>query len=404
MWVRNLEPAARRASGRGLDGASGYDRTMSGPGADDNGGSSCPHPLEPLLLDQLDPLERGRAHGEHWRGAIHELARLRLGLARQRGGFADEAQVLAHARPYLPALRTHLPAMADELQGIAEGADLLPERVVVLNHHAGSAFGSTAIYLNGDEGPVLGETLDLHADAEPFVRMLRIAAAGGEQETLCLTLAGCLGVAGLGGRRAGRGVAVATNELSSTDGRVGVLGSAVVRAMLEQDSAVQARDLLLRLPLASGRNYMIADGHHYFGIETSGELKVQTQEGPRAAHLHTNHCFDPVLRQREAVPRSSTTFHRLNLATTIYAQQRPRDADALWSLLHTRDGTPGSVCVEAEAVAAAEPTATCAVLVMRIRDGWMRVVRGSAHRAEPLELSLELLLERWGDRSETRGL
>ncbi|MEX1368815.1 MAG: C45 family peptidase [Nannocystaceae bacterium] len=368
---------------------------MSGHGADDNGSSSGPHPLEPLLLDQVEPLERGRAHGEHWREAIHELAQIRVGLALRRGSFVDEAELLGVARRHLPVLRAELPAMADELQGIAEGADLSPERVVVLNREHGA--GSTAIYLNGDEGPVLGETWDLHADAEPYVRMLRIAAVGGEQETLCLTLVGCLGVAGLGGRRGGRGVAVAINELSSTDGRVGVLGPAVVRAMLEQDSADKARALLLRTPLASGRNYMIADGHRYFGIETSGELKVQTQEGPRAAHLHTNHCFDPVLRQREAVARSSTTFHRLNLATTIYAQQRPRDADALWCLLHTHDGTPGSLCVEPSPAAEPTATTTCAVIVMRIGDGWMRVVRGSAHRAEPLELSVG----RWGEPSET---
>ncbi len=364
------------------------------------------HVLEPLVLDQVDARARGRAHGEHWRAAIHELAELRLGLTLRRSGFLDEAEVLAAAGLHLPVLHAQLPQLAEELHGIADGADISPERVVVLNHYTdlrdvprsvlgpaaeqeqqrepGDPDGCTAIYFSGDRGPLMGETWDLHANAEPYVRMLRIAPAGGEHETLCLTLVGCLGAVGI----SSRGVAVTVNNLSSTDGRVGVVWPALVRAMLEQPDARAAYELLLRTPLSSGHHYVIADGHDYYGVETSGELKVLTQLGPRAAHLHTNHCFDPVLRRREAVPERSTSFHRLNLATTIYAQQRPRDLEGLWSLLHTRDGSRGSLCIDP--VAGAEPTATatCAVIVMRLHDGRVRVVQGGAHRSEPLELSV----------------
>jgi isopenicillin-N N-acyltransferase-like protein len=229
----------------------------------------------------------------------------------------------------------------------------------------------------------MGETWDLHGNAEPYVRMLRIAPRGGEQETLCLTLTGCVGAAGINSR----GVAVTVNNLSSTDGRVGVVWPALVRAMLERPDARAAYELLLRTPLSSGHHYAVADGREFFGVECSGELKVLTQVGPRAAHLHTNHCFDPVLRRREAVPPGSTSFHRVNLATTIYAQQRPRDLEGMWALLHTRDGTPGSLCIDPRAD---DPTATatCAVIVMRLRDGLVRVVRGGAHRSEPLELAV----------------
>lgn len=362
------------------------------------------HLLEPLLLDQADPRERGRAHGEHWRAAIHELAEIRLALTLRRSAFLDEAEVLAAAGLHLPVLRAQLPGLADELVGIAEGADLSPERVVVLNHYTdlrdvprsvlgapatgspepGDPDGCTAIYFSGDRGPLMGETWDLHANAEPYVRMLRIAPAGSDHESLCLTLAGCLGAAGI----SGRGVAVTINNLSSTDGRVGVVWPALVRAMLEQPNARAAYELLLRTPLSSGHHYVIADGHDYYGVETSGGLKVLTQLGPRAAHLHTNHCFDPVLRRHEAVARGSTSFHRLNLATTIYAQQRPRDADGLWSLLHTRDGSRGSLCIDPAPGAAPTATATCAVIVMRLHDGWVRVVQGGAHRSEPLELAV----------------
>jgi isopenicillin-N N-acyltransferase like protein len=318
--------------------------------------------------------------------------------------------VLAAAGLHLPVLRAWLPAMAEELEGIAEGAGLSPERVVVLNQYTdlrdvprsvlglperaprlepdgpvserGDPDGCTAVYFMGDRGPLMGETWDLHANAEPYVRMLRIAPAGRDHETLCLTLTGCLGAAGIGAH----GVAVTINNLSSTDGRVGVVWPALVRAMLEQTSARAAYELLLRTPLSSGHHYVVADGHDYYGVECSGELKVLTQLGPRAAHLHTNHCFDPVLRRREAVPRGSTSFHRLNLATTLYAQARPRDEDGMWSLLHTHDGSAGSLLVQPPPGAEPTATATVAVIVMRLADGWVRVGRGGADGGDPLEL------------------
>jgi len=380
---------------------------VSGPGAKNEERS---HPLEPLLLDQVDPRARGRAHGEHWRAEIQELAEIRLGLALRRGDFLDVEEVLAVAGLHLPVLRERLPAMAEELEGIAEGAGVEAERVVVLNQYTdlrdvprsvleraggvgsregaqgeGDPGGCTAVYFMGEGGPLMGETWDLHANAEPYVRMLRIAPAGGEDETLCLTLTGCLGAVGL----SGRGVGVTINNLSTTDGRVGVVWPALVRAMLEEPNARAAYELLLRTPLSSGHHYVIADGHDYYGVECSGELKVLTQLGPRAAHLHTNHCFDPVLRRREAVPVGSTSFHRLNLATTIYAQARPKDEEGMWRLLHARDGSPGSLCIDPPGVGEeATTTATVAVIVMRLRDGWVRVVRGGEHRGEAIELGV----------------
>ena len=90
MWETKLDRP-------GDGGASGYDRGVSETGDGYGRRSSTVHPLTPLLLDQRDPLARGRAHGEHWREEIHELATIRLALALRRGDFRDEAEVLAVA-------------------------------------------------------------------------------------------------------------------------------------------------------------------------------------------------------------------------------------------------------------------------------------------------------------------
>lgn len=366
--------------------------------------------IEILELDHDDPGARGEAHGEHWRGPIRELAELRAELALQKGQVRTRVQLDAIAGLHLPALAAFSPALSAELHGIARAAGITPEAAVILNHYTdlrdvpasvldapGPAGhvppatsgedpgGCTAIYVPAPGGPLLGQTWDMHASAEPYVRVLRLRPRGGEGELLLFTLTGCLGMAGL----AGSGLGVTINNLSSTDGQVGLVWPALVRGMLAAGSAAAARDLLLAARLSSGHHYMLADGREFFGIETSGALKVVTQNGARAAHLHTNHCFDPVLRKREAVPRASTSFRRMELATTLYVQQRPQTARGLWDLLSSHEGHPRSICShvggEGEGPSASR---TCGLLVMNLSAGRVLVGRGCGQASAPTELSL----------------
>jgi isopenicillin-N N-acyltransferase-like protein len=355
------------------------------------------HPLEPVVFDEIDPRRRGHAHGEMWREEIREVAELRTALCIAsigRAGYRNLAELDAVAAAHLPILARELPALSEELLGIAEGADLSPERIVVLNHYTdlrdirpstGEGDGCTAIYLSGPHGPVLGQTWDMHASAAPFVRMIRVAPKDGTSEVLCLTLTGCLGMAGIGRS----GVAVTINNLTSTDAKVGLVWPALVRSMLEADNARVAYERLLAAPLSSGHHYMIADGTDFFGVETSGELKVLTQVGPKAAHVHTNHCFDPVLRGRENVARDTSSFARLDMATTLYLQQRPRDLDGVWAILGNHDGHPRSICSHVDTVRG-DPSAsrTCARMAMELWSGRVRVAPGCSTDDRPLELGL----------------
>ena len=363
--------------------------------------------MEPVVFDQADPRERGRAHGELWREPIAALADIRLGLTVRRSRFASAEHVRQAAGAHLPVLQTHLPELHAELLGIAEGSNLTPEDIVVLNHYTdlrdvppavlglpdsevesadADPGGCTAVYFTGIEGPVLGQTWDMHASAEPFVRMISIEPKGTEQQSLCFTLTGCLGMAGLGQDAVG----VAINNLSSTDGGVGVVWPAVVRAMIAAPSAQAARERLLALPLSSGHYYTIADGRDFFGYETSGQRKVLTQKGPRAAHLHTNHCFDPVLRQHEAVPRGSTSFARLNMATTLYAQQRPSTLDEMWTMLGSHEGgTLGQLCTHQDEVHGDDSfSRTCGRIAARLLTGEVRVARGCSKSDDGIDLKI----------------
>ncbi|MDC0675267.1 C45 family autoproteolytic acyltransferase/hydolase [Nannocystis radixulma] len=372
--------------------------------------------FDPVLFEQDDPARRGEAHGEMWRAEIRELAELRAALALKKGSFADRAQLDAIARLHLPLLDNFSAPLAAELRGIARGAAVAPEAVVILNHYtdlrdvppsvlegpcpedpvvsdilhdlntADDPGGCTAVYLPGQGTPVLGQTWDMHGTAEPYVRAIRIRPRSNDDELVCFTLTGCLGMTGV----SAQGVAVTINNLSSTDGQVGVVWPALVRAMLACASAREARDLLLRTRLSSGHHYMIADGRDFFGVETSGQLKVVTQHGARAAHIHTNHCFDPVLRRHEAVPKASTSFRRMELATTLYVQQRPQDAPALWTMLSSHEGYPRSVCSHIDD-AGGDPSAskTCGRMIVDLTRGEVLVGRGCGQVEPPTVVKLD---------------
>lgn len=365
--------------------------------------------LELAEFDQDDPGARGEAHGELWRTQIQELVELRERLA-LRWGFADRGVLEALAGRHLPVLEREVPALAAELLGIARGSGVTPAQLVVLNHYTdlrdlpgevrdeGGADpgGCTAVYLPGTtQGPVLGQTWDMHGSARPFVRMMRIRPRGGDDELLCFTLTGCLGMMGI----SASGLAITINNLFTTDGQLGLLWPAVVRSLLAEPSAAAARDRLARTRLGGGRNFMLADGREFFGIECSAQLQVLTQIGARAAHLHTNHCFDPVLRRRERVPPSSTSFRRMELATTLYVQQRPRDADGMWQLLASHDGQPRSLCSHVgEENGDMNASRTCGAMVMGLVGGEVLAGAGCAQDNPPRRLTLS----RWRGLEETR--
>jgi len=229
------------------------------------------------------------------------------------------------------------PALHEEVLGIAEGAGLPAAQVVVLNAvediaPAGAAEsvagGDTSIYFNASDGPLLGHRWAMHPDVAQFARILGLTELDGRVQWL-LTLPGTLGMAGLNPK----GLAVSSLGLSLIDRGVGLPWPAVVRRLLGCESAADACDTLKRLPLAGSRYVIVADGEAFFGIESSHGRAITTQVGPKAAHLHTNHCFDPLLRQRERLPRSTSSFRRINETSTVYAQERPKTMDALWAIL-----------------------------------------------------------------------
>ncbi len=345
------------------------------------------------------PRAWGRAHGEAWRYEIQALAEIREWLTVQIGAFESVEQVLAAAREHLPVLERFDADLYEELLGIAEGADVPPERIVVLNHYTdlrdlrqgevSGDEGCSVVHVMTDEGPVLGQTWDMHISALPYVMMLGVPAVEGRPAVWTLSLVGCLGMAGLNTE----GVGVCINNLRSLDAKVGVVWPALVRRALAETTAAGARDVLLGAPVGSGHHYLVADGEEAYGIETSGTHRKVIWEGDPKTYVHTNHCLDDEVGACSTVAPESSTHERYDRLTGSLKARPPKTTLDLWGHLASHEGYPRSVCSNLSTPERPHGSATCSAILMNLAERRVFGLDGIIHGRPPIELPFERLSE-----------
>ena len=341
--------------------------------------------------------ERGRIHGEAFREPIHAIARIRTELAVAQGKLGTEARVLAVAEAHLPVLAAFDRALSEELLGIAEGADLDPARVVVLNHYTDlKDLGPDSI--PGDEdcsaviaktpaGVALGQTWDMHGSAAPYVAMLHVPEHEGAPAAWLLSITGCLGMAGMNAA----GVGVTINNLRSNDARVGVVWPALVRRMLREREAQAAKHVLMTAPMSSGHHYIVGSAERAYGVETSGVLKSVVFESDwteDATYVHTNHCVEgsEIARVSSVAPTSTTRERYAWLSESVAARPLESAAD-LWARLGSHDGYPRSVCTHLASAAEPHAMLTCGGVLMDLSARRIWAAPGCIHDVAPDEFS-----------------
>jgi hypothetical protein len=246
-------------------------------------------------------------------------------LERLRGrGVAAEA-----LHPHAERLRQQAPDAAADLLAQA-GKHALHELLVLDGGLVELLTGagierSLGLYVDGPSGPILGGAWALAPSETMHVGLRRMTVDADGKQAWVFGLPGSFGLAGI----SDAGHAVMANLLCPAVAGPGIAGSALLRRLLAAADLEQARTVIETTDLADGRNWMLADGRNFFGFEQLGDARVLTRVGHKTGHVHANHCFDPSLRQREALPRSAPSFRRLELASTIYVQTRPATAEAV---------------------------------------------------------------------------
>jgi isopenicillin-N N-acyltransferase-like protein len=363
------------------------------------------------------PREWGRIHGESFRGEIKALAAIRMFLCTKVGGFSGHDQVAAAAKAHLPILERYHRSLYEELLGIAEGAIVPPEDIVVANHYTDlrdlapdpekwlmaptrdepgavdatsgaeslGGDGCSVFFAETPTGRILAQTWDMHATAIPYVMMLGVPESEDGPAARLLTVTGCLGMAGMNASRVG----IAINNLYSSDARLGIVWPAMVRRALHADTAQAARDVILGSPIGSGHHYFVADRTAAFAIESSGTRRKLIWDrdkvalGEPARYCHTNHCLDSEISERSKVPAASTTYDRMHWLEKDLGKHPVNDLDDAWRRLGSVEGWPRSICTNMATPEAPHGAATCGGIAMNLDSGEVWGQQGFIHNVAP---------------------
>lgn len=352
--------------------------------------------IVPKLIElEGPPLERGRAYG---RAADTQL---RHGLGVYRKLFEEHRlgwdSVLSYAAELRESLAKRVPEAMDELAGIAEGAGVQLEEVLVINGrseiinlHAQRPKDTSKLDDGCTSAVVLPEMSEngqlLHVqnwdwlpDCAESTVVLKIRRDDGP-DILTFVEAGGLARAGFNSE----GVAITGNNLvCAQDGTApfGVPLSVIRRRVLEAGGYSKALTELYRLPRTVSNNMTVscAKSGDCLNFETTPD-RIYWQAPEGGCITHANHFTSPAARVREmdlGIARGADTLFRdRRLRGLIEKGASKHTLDTLAEALDDRFGAPRGIIRSPqgnEGETNAYLSATVAMVLMNAGAGEMRI-------------------------------
>ncbi|MBM3498474.1 MAG: hypothetical protein FJX74_07355 [Armatimonadetes bacterium] len=349
--------------------------------------------LEVLSLEG-SPREMGGRHGERLAEGARAMCDTRIELCLQAAaGRLSRQDLLALAAESLPVFADFAPEAYAEFGGIAEGAGLGREELLIGNGYtdfvdlvrrrSASVSECTAFMVAGEAttagSSLLGQTWDMSASAYPHVVAFRRAPRSAPA-SITLTTAGCLSLVGLNEC----GIAVGNTNLTPTDARAGVMYLAVIHTALAQTTFEAALAVITDAPRMSGHYYYVGGPTGQLaGVETTALKHTLLRPGASGLLAHANHYVDQGLRRSAASEPSRNSLDR---------------EARMWELLRAAAGShdPGTVAValadhEAPICRHERPDEeirTCSVAIMQPAEGRIRLAKGCPCDAPFTDLAL----------------
>lgn len=324
------------------------------------------------------PLKWGRGHGESYRDAIHELAEIRRDLMREKNTALNHEHIERLAAEQWQASEKFSPAITEELQGIAEGADISKTDLVILNNYTDfrdiqvDDQGCSLVYANKNDGPVVGQTWDMHGTAKRYVCVLDVPLADDER-AIVFSLVGCTGMMGF----TSRGTVIGVNNINTDKAAASLIWPVLVREVINQPEAAAMTRCLENAPKTSGHNYLIAQGRHAEMWEVApglSECVGKMQPDDTGNIFHTNHCLAEKMVERETtISQNSTTHIRYELlGKKVDNVSSLKD---MYDLMNDHENYPKSICSNFQ-TDAQDPSVTCGGAVGHLETMKVQMWRG----------------------------
>jgi len=299
------------------------------------------------------PYERGRQYGA---ACVKEIAlsmRTYEGLfARNRNMTWEQARKLSLL--YLPAIRELDEAYVQEMQGIADGAGVTFEDILVINSRSELLYSNlpvdttvpqecTAFSLlppaTQDGAVIVGQSWDYAPVQRDAVVIVRIPGEGDRPTLLFFPEAGMIG--GKGCNNAG--LSLTLNALRAKEYAIGVPVHIRMRRILECTTLDKAYEAAIKGEIPGPANLIMT---HKDGLALDVELSpvgaevLMPQQG---VLVHSNHFIGPRLSalHRQA---SGSSYVRLQRAQQLFCGKTGLTVDDAQAALRDHKGYPTSIC------------------------------------------------------------
>jgi len=359
------------------------------------------------------PHERGVRYG---RQAAPEIARC-VGhySAQARSLGLDDARLAQIVREYLPVLEKFDPRHVEEMRGIAAGAAVSFEQIVLVNARTellqftrrpalleslrtAAPDGCTGVVVRPDatrdKQLIHAHNWDWKYESLESCVILRIRNEDGP-DILTFTEAGALARFGFNAR----GICITANGLDCDRDyqRAGVPLALIRRKVLEQSLLALALRTAYCTPKSGSNNLIISHAASglVFDFECAPDETFMVE--PRNGVLvHSNHWLSPValtkLQERGLADAPSSFYRELRTREALAAQAGNLTVEDVLAVMLDDFETPWSICYPPRASSPTDPStyATVATLIMRPILGEMRVAMLPALDKTFTEYTLEM--------------
>jgi isopenicillin-N N-acyltransferase like protein len=331
------------------------------------GGASAdtPKPAQPRKLQVVvlegSAHERGLVHGKTLKTQIHELIKL------WKADLADRYKMTADAfikrfvkqTDYLSAIKKWTPDLLDEIKGIAEGAGLDFDTMLVfqcMDEYWANGDALAADHCSGLGWPKrdgstthIAQNMDLEGFRNGYQVLLHIKHPGADLETVVVSNAGLIGWNGMNNK----GIGICCNTLLQLSNcRDGLPVNCVMRGVLQQKTEEDAVKFVHQVKHASGQNYIVGGPRGVHCLECSaGKVSPFKPDEKRGLVWHTNHPlanddYNAKYREKKTdKPPEDSTSARLRCLETRLNQGTPvLGMDLIKTILASHDSAEFPVC------------------------------------------------------------
>ncbi|MBP9721831.1 MAG: hypothetical protein KBD64_01590 [Gammaproteobacteria bacterium] len=345
----------------------------------------------------------GECFGASYRTEIKELAQSRMdrliSFVKKYGKVTvTQEEVLDLTRNTLLVHEKYDANIWDEFTGIARGADILLEWLLVLNSYTDlrdyickvKGFNDPEVRFDGCTGFILdktmtaekqiiiGQTWDMSVEAIDYLVIVKKTPNPGCGPSMVyLTTMGCLALIGLNQHK----LAVGTTNLIANDSQIGInYLHTITKALMCEDYSSLVKTIIHTTRM-SGHSFLCANTTQGNLIETSAK-EYFNQKLDHYPLVKTNHYGDSMLACQAVSPelRQRNSMYRSGRAISLLSSRNNWTPDALWNEVLadcTRSSSGAAICNE-DYTGKFSEFATLATVLLLPELNTMWVCRGGA--------------------------